>query len=455
MKNRKKILLIGIAVVLTAAAVLFGWLYTRKSMAASEITEDEARQMIADAFAAMPGKYARDSIKYIESKSSFEILSMDYGLQKNIEVTCTFHTIDARRVISENIALLLDMDTKDPVTGIEMTSTKLKLKIDEKLLPLLSEAAAVTQNVTVELYETADGFRVYTSDAVVDAYFGGVVSAAKDVMALTSIESNGKTVTVNTNLKKGLTECFSLTYASRQPDVSVPLIRTWNDLKYEFERNFIQNQNWKYIVKGLWVTVRVTFFALIIGVVLGFLVAIVRCTNEKTGKLKFLNVICRIYLTVLRGTPVLVQLMIIYFVIFMPIGIDKFIAAVICFGLNSGAYVAEIVRGGIMAVDSGQMEAGRSLGFNYAQTMWYIILPQTFKAVLPALANEFIVLLKETSVSAYIGLNDLARGGDIIRGATYSAFMPLVAVAVVYLVVVMFLQWLVGKLERRLRSNER
>ena len=183
--------------------------------------------------------------------------------------------------------------------------------------------------------------------------------------------------------------------------------------------------------------------------------AIGRVTNEKTGKLKLANAICKLYLTVLRGTPVLVQLMIVYFVIFMPIGIDKFIAAVICFGLNSGAYVAEIVRGGIQSIDAGQMEAGRSLGFGYAQTMLYIIMPQTFKAVLPALLNEFIGLLKETSVSAYIGLNDLARCGDIIRGVTYRAFMPLIAVAAVYLAVVVFLQWLVGKLERRLRTNER
>ena len=236
---------------------------------------------------------------------------------------------------------------------------------------------------------------------------------------------------------------------------SVPLIKTLNNLKYDFYRNFIQNDNWRYIVKGLWVTLRVTFFSVIIGIALGFLVAIVRVTNEKTGKLKLANAICKLYLTVLRGTPVLVQLMIVYFVIFMPIGIDKFIAAVICFGLNSGAYVAEIVRGGIQSIDAGQMEAGRSLGFGYAQTMLYIIMPQTFKAVLPALLNEFIGLLKETSVSAYIGLNDLARGGDIIRGVTYSAFMPLIAVAAVYLAVVVFLQWLVGKLERRLRTNER
>ena len=157
----------------------------------------------------------------------------------------------------------------------------------------------------------------------------------------------------------------------------------------------------------------------------------------------------------MRGTPVLIQLMIIYFVIFAPLRIDKVMVAIIAFGLNSAAYVAEIVRGGIMSIDPGQMEAGRSLGFNYAQTMIYIILPQTFKSVLPALANEFIVLLKETSVSAYIGLNDLTRGGDIIRGVTYSDFMPLIAVALVYLVIVVVLSACVNQLERRLRKSDR
>ena len=151
----------------------------------------------------------------------------------------------------------------------------------------------------------------------------------------------------------------------------------------------------------------------------------------------------------------MVQLLIIYFVLLLPLGVDKFVAAVICFGINSGAYVAEIVRGGIMSVDDGQMEAGRSLGFNYVQTMWYIIIPQAFKAVLPALANEFITLLKETSVAAYIGVADLTRGGEIIRGKTFSAFMPLLAVALIYLVMVLGLSYLVKLLERRLRKSDR
>lgn len=453
-KNKKIWIGIVIAIVLCAVAVC-AVLYAKSDMVASAITVEEAQTLIVDTLAAMPGANARASMKYIAEMSHVTVNSLDHGVAKDVRAVCTVTTIDAGSVLLAHVDELLNMDTIDPLTGMEMTSTKIKLKLDGTLKSLLEEATPVTSEVEITLYETGDGFVVYTSDAVVNACFGGVVTASKDITAMTSITVDGESVAISTNLKKGLTECVKLNYNAKQPDVSVPLIKAFNNLKYDFYRNFIQNDNWHYLTKGLWVTVRVTFFAVIIGIVIGFLVAIVRVTNEKTGKLKFANFICKLYLTVLRGTPVLVQLMIVYFVIFMPIGIDKFLAAIICFGLNSGAYVAEIVRGGIQSIDAGQMEAGRSLGFGYAQTMLYIIMPQTFKAVLPALANEFIVLLKETSVSAYIGLNDLARGGDIIRGVTYSAFMPLIAVAAIYLVVVVFLQWLVGKLERRLRNNER
>lgn len=455
-KTTNKKLWIGIVIALVfCAAVVCAVLYARSDMVASEMTVEEAQTLIEETLAAMPGANARASAKYIAEMSHVTVNSLDYGVSKDIRAACTVTTIDASSVLLAHADELLNMDTVDPLTGMEMTSTKIKLKLDGRLKSLLEEAAPVTNEVEITIYETGDGFVVYTPDAVVDACFGGVATASKEIGAMTSITVDGAAVAIGTNLKKGLTECVKLTYSTRRPDVSVPLIKAFNNLKYDFYRNFIQNANWHYLTKGLWVTVRVTFFAVIIGIVIGFLVAIVRVTNEKTGKLKLANFICKLYLTVLRGTPVLVQLMIVYFVIFMPIGIDKFLAAIICFGLNSGAYVAEIVRGGIQSIDAGQMEAGRSLGFGYAQTMLYIIMPQTFKAVLPSLANEFIVLLKETSVSAYIGLNDLARGGDIIRGVTYSAFMPLIAVAAIYLVVVVFLQWLVGKLERRLRNNER
>ena len=188
-----------------------------------------------------------------------------------------------------------------------------------------------------------------------------------------------------------------------------------------FKQNFIEANRWKYILNGLGVTLRVTLFAVLIGIAIGFIVAVIRATYEKTGKLKILNFIANIYLTVIRGTPVVVQLLIIYFVIFGAVRIDKVLVAVLAFGINSGAYVAEIVRSGIMSIDPGQMEAGRSLGFNYIQTMWHIILPQAFKNVLPALGNEFIVLLKETSVAGYIALEDLTSH---LSGNSYAAFIP-------------------------------
>lgn len=232
----------------------------------------------------------------------------------------------------------------------------------------------------------------------------------------------------------------------------------------QFNTAFIVDDRWKYIVRGLGNTLLLTFFALILGVVIGIVVSAVRSTYDKQndemkkgfGKtlLTFVNSICKIYLTVIRGTPVMVQVMIIYFVI-MESSSNKMLCGVIAFGINSGAYVAEIIRSGIMSIDQGQTEAGRSLGYNYIQTMWYIVLPQAFKNILPALANEFIVLLKETSIACYVGVVDLTGGANIIRGITYQSFFPLIAVALVYLVMVMFFTKLVSLLERRLKSSER
>lgn len=229
----------------------------------------------------------------------------------------------------------------------------------------------------------------------------------------------------------------------------------WESLKARFVLNFITDSRWEYIWDGLGVTLKVTLFSGLVGILIGFFVAVVRSTCDKTGKLKFLNLLCNLYLTVIRGTPVVVQLLIIYFVVFGSVKIDKTLVAILAFGINSGAYVAEIFRSGIMSIDAGQFEAGRSLGFNYAQTMWYIIMPQAFKNVLPALCNEFIALLKETSVAGYIALQDLTKAGDIIRSRTYDAFMPLIAVALIYLILVVIFTKLVQVLERRLRQSER
>jgi len=229
----------------------------------------------------------------------------------------------------------------------------------------------------------------------------------------------------------------------------------FEELKAQFILNFITDDRWMSLLRGLVVTLKVTFFAVILGFVLGFSVAIVRDVYENTKKLKVLNFLCNVYLTVIRGTPVVVQLLIIYFVIFSSIKIDKSIAAVLAFGINSGAYQAEIFRSGINSIPKGQMEAGRSLGFNYRQTMVNIIMPQAIKNVLPTLGNEFIVLMKETSVAGYIALEDLTKAGDIIRSRTYSAMMPFLAVALLYLIMVMFFSHLLKMFERRLAGSGR
>ena len=225
----------------------------------------------------------------------------------------------------------------------------------------------------------------------------------------------------------------------------------------KFHHNFIADSRWKYLTNGLLITLEISVVAVLIGIVGGFLIAILRSTFDTVEKknifTKTINWILKAYITVIRGTPAVIQLMIIYFVVFATTNVDKVTAAFISFGINSSAYIAEIVRSGIMSVDPGQFEAGRSLGFSHAGTMWHFILPQAFKNILPALGNEFIVLVKETSIAGYIGIVDLTKGGDIIRSRTYEAFLPLIAVALIYLVIVMFLTMLVGKLERRLKTD--
>lgn len=225
--------------------------------------------------------------------------------------------------------------------------------------------------------------------------------------------------------------------------------------KEQFYLNFIADDRFvKYILGGLKTTLLLTFLAILLGVALGFLVGIVRATHDRTGKLLILDLPCRAYLSVIRGTPVVVQLMIMYYCIFTAADTSKLFVGVLAFGINSGAYVAEIFRSGIMSVDNGQFEAGRSLGFNYSQTIWYIIMPQAIKNVLPALCNEFIALLKETSVAGFIAMQELTKGGDIIRSRTYNPYLPLFTVAFVYWVVVTVLTSLVGRLEQRMRKND-
>lgn len=228
-----------------------------------------------------------------------------------------------------------------------------------------------------------------------------------------------------------------------------------DSLKTKLYNNFIKDDRWIYLVEGLLNTILITIVAILIGIALGFLLALVRVAHDRNGSFKILNFLAKLYVTIIRGTPMMVQLLIIYFVIFESVNVSKILVAIIAFGLNSAAYLCEVIRSGIMSIDRGQFEAGQSLGLSYSVMMRSIILPQALKNVLPAIGNEFIALLKETSIAGYIGLQDLTKGGDIIRSITYEPLLPLLAVALVYLTLVSLLSALVSKLERRLKKNER
>ena len=227
----------------------------------------------------------------------------------------------------------------------------------------------------------------------------------------------------------------------------------------DFTQTFIDAQRWKSLLGGIGITLELTFLALILGIILGVLVAIVRSSYDQQsigGKpalpLRILNRICNLYLTVVRGTPVMVQLMIMYFVI-MVSTTNKVLVGMMTFGINSGAYVAEIIRSGIMSIDKGQSEAARSLGLSYGKTMQLIIIPQAIKNILPALCNEFIALLKETSIVNIIGIKDITKWAMNVQGRTYQAFMPFIGIALIYLFFVIIITKLIGKLEKRLRRD--
>ena len=238
----------------------------------------------------------------------------------------------------------------------------------------------------------------------------------------------------------------------------------FENFKKQFVLNFVTDNRWRYLVNGLGVTLKITFFSLIFGSAIGLVVAIIRSTYDKNWQtmrrglgrflLGLINRMCEIYITLIRGTPLVLQLLIFYFVIFVSIR-DGVLVGILGFTINAGAYIAEIFRSGIMSIDVGQFEAGRSLGFNYMRTMQYIVIPQAFKVVLPTLVNEFIVLLKETAVVGYLAVQDLTKAADIIRGRTFSPLMPLIGAALIYLCIVMLFTLLAQKLERRLRDSER
>ena len=232
-------------------------------------------------------------------------------------------------------------------------------------------------------------------------------------------------------------------------------MNAFSDFLQRFNNNFIQDQRYMWLVRGLWVTLRITFGSALLGLIIGMILAIIKTIQNSGKKVGPLGFFVDLYLTVIRGTPVMVQLLIIYFVVFASSSPNTIFIAILAFGINSGAYVAEIIRAGIEAVDRGQMEAGRSLGFGYFSTMRLIIIPQAVKNVLPAMFNELITLLKETSIAGYIAIDDLTRAGMQIRSKTFEPFLPLLAIALIYLILVLILTALMKKVERRLKEGDK
>ena len=223
----------------------------------------------------------------------------------------------------------------------------------------------------------------------------------------------------------------------------------WNDFYADFYASFIKEDRYMLLLDGIGITIKVSLLAVILGIIIGMIIALFNLSNSK-----FLRAIGKVYTDVIRGTPSVTQLMIIYFVVFASLHVDKWIIAAIAFGINSGAYVSEIIRAGIMSIDKGQTEAGRSLGLNAAQTMSRIVVPQAVKNIFPALCNEFIVLIKETAIVGYVGLMDIQKAGDFIKSATYKPIMPLIATAIIYFVIIKVLTLLLGLIEKHLRKSE-
>lgn len=466
-KKKKSIVLVS---VLLIVAVIIGFFVVSSVENANfELTKDEAEKLVNDTFDLIADDGTRKQVpaEVVAEKNYITVNSVKNGENGEKVLDCSVETVDVHAVIAKEYDKFLDTSLVNETNNQVKSALDFQLEFRKELVEMIENAELKTENIEISVYNARGELVVYTSDEVVNNVFGGILDVVEDIKQKTtyiSTDENGRETekeidTANDNIRKGLIECLTVKYSSKVPDTSTALGKFVNKFKKDFYQNFIQFGRWRVMLRGLGNTLKITFLALIIGVVLGFFVAFVRCAHMKSTKrgvvLNFVNAICQLYLTVIRGTPVVVQILIIHFVILQPMGISTFVSAVTCFGINSGAYVAEIVRGGIMSVDPGQEEAGRCLGFNYAQTMLHIIMPQAFKTVLPSLANEFVVLLKETSIAFYIGVKDLMYEVNGIRSATYSAFMPLVASAVIYLILVLTFSKLVNVLERRMRNSER
>ena len=452
--------LIGLVILLIAGVFAVDAIANRKGEL--DLTAEQAQAYLEETLQSLPTTGAECS-KYTVEHTEIEVLSVEPGKAREFVVRVKYTTPDVQSMYEAHknnlFVTVYDYVQAREAEGKKVNATLIQIQVEKYILGLLESQPKTEGEIDVYFYDVrAEKPVMYLSDEAIDALLGGFVTVKDDIKETMSftVDSQEISIEYDNTFRNGINQCFGLVnYDAEIPDTSSPLQQKINELGNEFYRNFIEDNRWLYLVEGLGNTLAITALALLLGIVLGVVSALIRIVHDKTDKLYYLDKIVKLYISAIRGTPVMVQLLIIYFVLLLPVGIEKFPAAVLCFGLNSGAYVSEIIRGGIMSIDQGQTEAGRSLGFGFWPTMWHIVIPQAFKVVLPSLCNEFITLLKETSVAFYIGVADLTRGGIKIRSQTYSNFMPLLAVAVIYFVLVLGLTKLVGMLERRLRKSER
>ena len=387
-KNKKKRTLIGVLTVLVLIAAFVGGTLIAQRLAGNvsrELSVEETQQIVDSTLAALPKSVATGAV-YVAENTKVTVNSVSYGSEKDVILDCTYETKDVlstvQNGISSYIADAYELYVKNEETGVKTNATKVKLLVAEAFEQDLDASETLSGQIELRIYEVKKGeFSLYLSEETVNTLFGGLLDAKKIIDSTDKVTYNGEEISIaNKNtLRTGIKDCIALNnYDSKKPDTAIGVIKAWNSFKYDFNRNFIANSQWKYLSNGLLATLGLTLCSVLIGILIGFVVAIIRVTHEKTGKAGLLSAICQIYVTVIRGIPLMVQLMIMYFVVLLPLGIGKFPAAVLCFGINSGAYVSEIVRGGIMSIDNGQTEAGRSLGFNYLKTMYYIVVPQAF-----------------------------------------------------------------------------
>lgn len=373
---------------------------------------------------------------------------------------------DLVKNINHALQLLRNDGTLDTIVNRHLAQ-KMSIAYQPKAIGRPNGVLVVATNATFQPYEYYDNGRVVGIDI-------DIMQAVADVLGMTLSVEDMNFDAVVTSVQTGKADVgaaaltvtpdrlhnvsFTDPYAHSRQVIIVKTARhevRSQSLVQKFRQDFLVEGRYLYLLQGLGNTLIITLFAILISLCLGSLIAIVRTTHDRTGRYTVLNALCKFYLVIIRGTPTMVQLLIIYYVIFAAADVSKVLVAIVAFGINSSAYLAEVVRSGIMSIDRGQSEAGRSLGLSYSQTLRLIILPQAFKNVLPAIGNELITLLKETSISGYIGLVDLTKGSDIIRSITYDAILPLGVVAVIYLAIVLSLSSAVGMLEKKLRKNER